>query len=205
MGRIYFYKMIVDNGGAPCIQDGFLSLAICKPRIRCSGDVGDLIFGFAANSMHADNRLIYAARITATIRNGEYFRDRKWRDRRDCIYEWRRDRFEWRPGALYHGPKNLGHDLGHPPVYDRAHVLLSHDFRYLGAKEDSSYKDRFPLIKQAVELLAIGERINHPEGLRREFLELAQQLWAETPDVTAEESSNDREQQCNEDRGDSEK
>lgn len=34
MPKIYFYKLTADNGGAPCVQDGLLSLAICKPMIR---------------------------------------------------------------------------------------------------------------------------------------------------------------------------
>jgi hypothetical protein len=32
--RIYFYKLTADNGGAPCVEDGLLSLAICKPAIH---------------------------------------------------------------------------------------------------------------------------------------------------------------------------
>ena len=30
--NIYVYKMVVDNGGAPCITGKLLSLAICKPE-----------------------------------------------------------------------------------------------------------------------------------------------------------------------------
>jgi hypothetical protein len=29
-----FYKLTADNGGAPCVRYGLLSLAICKPMIR---------------------------------------------------------------------------------------------------------------------------------------------------------------------------
>jgi hypothetical protein len=65
MRRIYFYKLIVDNGGAPCIRGGLLSLAICKPMIRSTAEPGDLIFGFAAGSLDRNNRLIYIARITS--------------------------------------------------------------------------------------------------------------------------------------------
>ena len=42
MPRIYFYKLTTDNGGAPCVQDNLLSLAICKPMIRMAAQVGDL-------------------------------------------------------------------------------------------------------------------------------------------------------------------
>jgi len=40
MARIYFYKLTTDDGGAPCVQDGLLSLAICKPMIRGTAEVG---------------------------------------------------------------------------------------------------------------------------------------------------------------------
>lgn len=49
--RIYFYKLVADNGGAPCVENGLLSLAICKPMIRKTAKEGDLILGFAGNSL----------------------------------------------------------------------------------------------------------------------------------------------------------
>jgi Nucleotide modification associated domain 2 len=46
MSDIYFYKLTADNGGAPCVRHGLLSLAICKPMIRKTAEEGDLTFGF---------------------------------------------------------------------------------------------------------------------------------------------------------------
>jgi hypothetical protein len=100
-GKIYVYKLTVDSGGAPCVERGVLSLAICKPMIRRTAEVGDLIFGFAASSLSRDNRLIYVARVTDTKRNGAYFRDKRFARRGDCVYEWHRGRFHWRRGARY--------------------------------------------------------------------------------------------------------
>jgi Nucleotide modification associated domain 2 len=45
MNNTYFYKLTADNGGAPCVRYGLLSLAICKPMIRKTAKEGDLIFG----------------------------------------------------------------------------------------------------------------------------------------------------------------
>jgi hypothetical protein len=87
--------------------------------------------------MRADNRLIYAARVTSKLGDGEYFRDRKWQGREDCVYEWHEDHFEWRQRALHHGPKHLIHDLGEAPGYDRANVLLSKNFHILKRKADN--------------------------------------------------------------------
>lgn len=33
-----------------------------------TAEVGDLVFGFAANSLHRDNSLLYIARITDKVR-----------------------------------------------------------------------------------------------------------------------------------------
>ena len=50
-GKVYVYKLTVDNGGAPCVVSGRLSLAICKPIIRKVALEGSWIFGFAADSL----------------------------------------------------------------------------------------------------------------------------------------------------------
>jgi hypothetical protein len=178
--RIYFYKLSVDNGGAPHIMKGLLSLAICKPMIRCSAQVGDLIFDFAADTLHTDNRLIYAAQITGKVLNGDYYRSRTYRSRGDCVYNWDGTAFAWRDGSLYHGPKNMTRDLGRHPDYQRAHVLLSSDFRYFGKNGTDSYKTSFSTIKEAVEALKQGHRVKHTNELKGELLDLKDELWKTT-------------------------
>lgn len=180
MSKIYFYKLTVDDGGAPCVQDGVLSLAICKPMIRSMADVGNLIFGFAANSLHSDNRLIYVAKVTETSDNGDYYRAVRYARRPDRVYRWRGGGFEWRSGALYHGPKHLKHDLGKHPEYPRARVLLSSDFRYFGADGRADYKSRFSAVRRAVEGLGQGHRLHHHKNLAAELRALADSIWRST-------------------------
>jgi len=186
MPKIYFYKLTCDDNGAPCVQDGLLSLAICKPMIRKKAQPEDLIFGFAANSLRADNRLLYIARITGKVRNGDYYVDKRFAGRPDCIYERCGSRFVQRAGALYHGsPADLVHDLGGHPDYPRAHVLLSTDFRYFGARGTAEYKSRFPLIREAVERLGRGQRVHHDQALRNDLQALRRQVWQETHRMVA--------------------
>lgn len=180
MAKIYFYKLTTDNGGAPCVQDGLLSLGICKPRIRSTAEPGDLIFGFAATSLHPDNRLLYIACVTKKISDGRYYTTKKYARRGDCIYARRGDRFVWCKGALHHGPKHLVHDLGPYPNYEMANVLLSEDFRYFGRNGSADYKSRYPQIKQAVERLGRGHRTRHNPRLRRELLALKREVWKST-------------------------
>jgi hypothetical protein len=179
MTKIYYYKLTADDGGAPCVQDGLLSLAICKPMIRSKAERGDLIFGFAANSVHRDNRLIYVARVTDTVKGGAYYVGRRFARRGDCVYVRRGGRFFWRQGSLYHGPEHLRHDLGEHPRYPKADVLLSADFRYFGANGNSEYKSRYPRIKEAVERLGQGFRVWHKDALRQELQRLKDDVWEE--------------------------
>src|ERR1700694_3439157 len=101
MGRIYFYKLTVDAGAAPCVERSMLSLAICKPMMRSSAEDDDLIFGFTANSLDPRNRLIYAARITKKLPNGQYYEDDRFTSRHDCIYTPRLGRYVRRGDAKF--------------------------------------------------------------------------------------------------------
>jgi hypothetical protein len=166
---------------APCVDDNLLSLAICKPMIRSTAKCGDLIFGFAAKSLHPDNRLIYIARVTEKVEGGLYYMRRQFAGRPDRIYRRDRDRFEWRPRARHHGPDDLVHDLGHYPRNKRANVPFSTDFRYFGGHGSNDYKKRLPRIARAVEALTQGARVHHGELLRADLCGLKKQVWADTP------------------------
>ncbi len=177
MAKIYYYKLTTDDGGAPCVEGGLLSLAICKPMIRSTAEPGNVVFGFAANSLPHDNRLLYIARVTEKVSHGQYYTTARFANREDCIYKRKGDYFLWRRGSLHHGRDDVLHDLGKYPDYARANVLLSDDFRYFGANGTAEYKAHFPLVKEAVERLRRGHR-NHEDTLLREQLEaLMQDVW----------------------------
>jgi hypothetical protein len=176
MERIFLYKMTTDNGGAPCVRRGILSLAICKPGIRNSAKEGDLIFGFAANSLHRDNRLIYVARVTGVQKDGWYYRRAKYSGRHDRIYKWEAGELRRRRNARFHGEMDLPRDVGKKP-HKKAVVLLSEDFRYLGEEGTAEYKSTHSQIGHAVETLGQGYRVNLGGDLRSELLELKQEMW----------------------------
>src|ERR1700690_264081 len=95
VSRVYIYKLTVDDGGAPCIQGGTLSfaickpaldcgwppclqggtvsLAICKPAIRATARPDNIILGFAANSLYVNNCLVYAENGTRHLDARGYF------------------------------------------------------------------------------------------------------------------------------------
>jgi hypothetical protein len=181
MRKIYIYKLTVDAGAAPCVERGLLSLAICKPIMRKRAKRGDLILGFTANSLDARNRMIYAARISNNLPDGEYYKDSKYKQRSDCIYAYKAERFVRRKDAKYHeNARDLVHDLGTYPEYDRANVLLSSDFRYFGASGTDEYKRKFPAVARAIEDLGRGYLVKVSMILQSELCELEKWLWGTT-------------------------
>lgn len=131
--RIYVYKLVVDNGGAPCIHGDVLSLSICKPRIRVDANMGDWVVGFGGKSSpKLRERLIYIAKVTEVAASGEYYRDAMYHSRPDCIYRATDAGYEYIEGSQYHSKEDLEHDLGVPHSYGRARSLLSKRFAYFG-------------------------------------------------------------------------
>lgn len=77
--RIYRYVVRYDNGTAPRPYGKVCSLAICKPDIRRGARVGDWIIGF--RSRHP-GEVVYVMQVEECLSLGEYWRDRRFRDRR---------------------------------------------------------------------------------------------------------------------------
>jgi len=178
--RFFVYKMTNDSGAAPCVEGRVLSLAICKPQIRKSARVGDIIFGFAAKSLHPDNRLIYVAKVTEVVPDGRYYKDQRFKGRKDRIYAYRDGGYVRRNNALFHArPEDLVHDLGAGPGHAAAVVLLSGEFRYFGGSGTNGYKARPPL-RALVEGFGRGHRVNHDPDVLKELQRLKRNLWATT-------------------------
>src|SRR5437016_9000156 len=111
----YFYKMTVDNGGAPCCTYGSVplwTLAICKPRIRASADKGDVVVGFAGAGIDPDNGVIHMARVTAKAPGIEYYApDSIYRARADCIYSQEGEDYRVRENP-FHGETDRDREIG---------------------------------------------------------------------------------------------
>jgi hypothetical protein len=180
VSRVYIYKLTVDDGGAPCIQGGMLSLAICKPAIRATACPDNIILGFAANSLYVNNCLVYAANVTRHLDAREYFSESRYATRADCIYRWDGQQFKWKKGAMYHSPDDVEHDLGVFPQYERANVLLSErskNYRYFKDSGPIDYKRSYPLLTSLVERLGQGHRINFPTQLQMELRQFIERIW----------------------------
>ena len=173
--EIFIYKMVVDNGGAPCVTSSLLSLAICKPKIRKSAGKGSLIFGFGGKKTYGE-RLIYIACVTDKLEKDGYYRHRKYARRPDCIYRNANDKAELKKRAKFHkGPGHLKRDVG--SRFENAFVLLSTDFRYFGNKGVAEYKNNCPKLKILIEGLKQGHRNHLDPALRDELIKLKNDIW----------------------------
>lgn len=71
MPRIFLYRMMTDAGSAPNVSGNVCTLAICKPMIRRSARVDDIIIGLRAKSgemgrlgLHAVDSVLYVMKVT---------------------------------------------------------------------------------------------------------------------------------------------
>lgn len=83
MTRIFRYILASDNGMAPCIDDGLVSLATCKPAVRSSARPGDWVIGCFPKPAPR-GVVAWAARIAECISVGEY--ETRYRGRSDAVY-----------------------------------------------------------------------------------------------------------------------
>jgi hypothetical protein len=180
--NIYVYKCVVDDGTAPCIDRGLLSMTVCKPKVRASAKVGDFVLAFGTNGQPAPNRLVYVAKITEIITGARYFDTAKFQTRKDCIYQRTlQGTLKLAPGTSAHNTGTHAKDLGPSPNYPSAIALLSTNFRYFGGSGTDDWKEHAPHLRQMVEQLGQGHRVNHTREVRDDLLKLVDRVWKTFP------------------------
>lgn len=134
--RIYTYILAHDTGFAPCIENNLFTLATCKPLIRSSAKIGDIIIGFyGKNEKKYNYAIAFIAVVTDKMDFKEYYN--KFQNRTDCIYN---DKLEQLSNE-YHKCNNRNTDL------NGKYVLLSNDFIFFGNKNikiSESYIEMIP-------------------------------------------------------------
>jgi hypothetical protein len=137
--------------------------------------VGSIILGFGGSEYN--ERLLYIAEVTEKPPLGDYYRARCYAKRPDCIYVLNPDGSARRkPSARYHTKTDeRRRDVGLKG--EKAHVLLSSEFRYFGENGTNDYKQHYSAIKSVVESLKRGHRVNHLKTLRLQLLQLKEAMW----------------------------
>lgn len=157
--RLFTYCIPVDDGAAPNPYWGICTLAICKPVIRRTANVGDWVVGLGSknvNGIDYSKKVVYAMKITKkmTLKEYDLFCSEKLRNKipdiynneysrqvGDCIYDFSFDsEGVIRPGV--HNNDNRSTDLG------GKNVLLSDHFYYFGDQAVPLPPELHPIIKQ---------------------------------------------------------
>lgn len=146
--RLFSYVLRYDDGAAPNPFWGTCTLAICKPDIRRTANVGDWIIGTGSknsrlkdgNTYDLSDSVVYAMKVTEKLsledydkfcRNSLVEKIPKWfsKDYRlrvsDCIYDYSESSIPKLRKSV-HNPDNIKRDLGGKSV------LLSTHFFYFG-------------------------------------------------------------------------
>jgi hypothetical protein len=126
--NVFVYRMVHDDGAAPCHENGLSTLAICKAEIRKTAQPGDIIIGVVSSTLakasvapelHAaqEHAIVYIATVNSRMTMQEYCTMHS--DRADAIYDHCSGTPVQKPNP-YHDHRNVASDL-------KAGVLLLKD------------------------------------------------------------------------------
>ena len=184
MTYLFIYRLTADTGLAPCVDDGMLSLAVCKGGQIRNGKIVNtgLRYNIGSGNSGADykkdniyilgtfkNKFLYLARITDIITMTEYFKVMS-SGRIDDIYDV--ENGELIRNSLF--SKEEIHTEPERIEKDKAgqYVLLSEDYIYLGKEAEhveilDKYNARFQETKKYTGEVAeeiISECMKYKDG-----------------------------------------
>jgi hypothetical protein len=119
--KLYSYILACDVGGAPCVENGCLTIAICKQVMRKNAHVGDTIVGISGYKLGKIKKIIFIATITRMMTMVQYGDC----NRSDSIYT---SDLKLKAGAKFHDCSNYEKDIS------GKNVIISRDFIYFGKK-----------------------------------------------------------------------
>ena len=132
---VFAYRVRVDDGKAPCIDDGMLSLACCKRKLRRiianeqqrRDDVEFYLLGICTGK--AKHNILFCAKLDAPMLATDFYS--KYLDRKDSLYTLKDGVLErnTRHPCVHSTQEDYAADVGDP---ETQWVLLSHEFKYFG-------------------------------------------------------------------------
>ena len=117
--RVHTYVIATDAGSAPNYDPPFVTLAVCKPRIRRKAAVGDLVLAFAGKDVNPfePHTVVWAGIVVEKLTFAKYWTDERFvakkpgrNARPDNFYRPVGDNLAWVPNTT-HGPEATEHDI----------------------------------------------------------------------------------------------
>lgn len=117
--RIHTYVIAVDAGSAPNYDPPFVTLTVCKPRIRKKAAVGDCVLAFAGARVNPSDphTVVWAGIVSEVIPLAEYWNDRRFAGKKpdrtalpDNFYRPARGGFIQVPNTI-HGEDSIFRDI----------------------------------------------------------------------------------------------
>lgn len=116
--RVWSYVITTDSGAAPNYDQPAVTLAVCKPRIRRSAQIGDLVMAFNGATLARNPHSVrWAGIVSEVISLDEYWRDRRFDGKRpgrsaapDNIYRLEGETWIQVPNST-HDSRNVQTDL----------------------------------------------------------------------------------------------
>ena len=118
--RVHTYVIAVDAGSAPNYDRPFVTLAVCKPRIRRKAEIGEVVLAFAGKDVNPaePHTVVWAGIVSEKMSFAEYWNDRRFAakkpdksDHPDNFYRPTDGGLLWVANDV-HGPDATNHDTG---------------------------------------------------------------------------------------------
>jgi hypothetical protein len=118
--RVHTYVIRWDAGSAPNYDPPFITLAVCKPRIRKKAEVGDLVLAFAGKPVNPlePHTVVWAGIVAEKMSFSDYWDDRRFAgkkpdrsDHSDNFYRPVNGGLLWVENEV-HGPEETNKDTG---------------------------------------------------------------------------------------------
>ena len=134
--KLISYVVKHDTGFAPNPYYGFLTLATCKPKIRQSANIDDILVGTGSAQGIGNNKIIYVGVVSEVLSTIDYSIDPRFEakkpsnqdekaQRGDNIYYWQDGQWQ-QIKNIFHFEENMKHDL------QPERILICKKFWYFG-------------------------------------------------------------------------
>lgn len=177
--RVFSYIVVHDTGFSPNPFHGLLTLACCKPLIRRTANVGDVIVGLTSRS----ERIVYATQVAEVLSFEEYWADPMYQSRRpiidspqivyragDNIYEPVSGGYRQLPS--FHSNRDGSEDAGLKRTdLSGNHILVSERFTYWGRSG--------PALPAELQFLAVGR--GHRSNFSADQIDTVARWFADLP------------------------